>query len=103
MPTCGNASYCASALWGRDTPAAAHANIVSPEQSKTSGPEPAYTYGLPSWASAVLTATWAWGFGAGTLGEGPPVAAGEEFPDDDAPDVAWACWAASACCCCVTR
>src|SRR4051794_18522174 len=63
--TWGSDSYCASALWGSDTPAAAHAYIVSPEQSNTSGPEPAYTYGFPSCASAVLTATEAWSLDGG--------------------------------------
>ena len=33
--------YCASALWESDTPAAAQAYIVRPEQSNTSGPDPA--------------------------------------------------------------
>src|ERR1700741_219616 len=65
--TCGNDRYCASALWGSATPAAAHAYIVRPEQSKTSGPDPAYTYGLPSCARAVSTATCADPLGAGTL------------------------------------
>ena len=65
--TCGSDWYCAAALCGSDTPAAAHAYIVRPEQSNESGPEPAYTYGLPSCAIAVSTATCADRSGAGTL------------------------------------
>ena len=65
MSTWGSESYWAAALCERETPAAAQAYIVRPEQSKTSGPEPAYTYGFPSWALAVSTATWASGLSAG--------------------------------------
>src|SRR5882757_5639214 len=69
--TWGSELYCASALCDSDTPAAAHAYIVSPEQSNESGPDPAYTYGLPSCALAVSTATCACELGAGRLGSEP--------------------------------
>src|SRR5262249_51751475 len=38
------------------TPAAPHARMVSPEQSKHPGPAPAKQYGLPSWARAYAIA-----------------------------------------------
>src|SRR3954471_17551988 len=60
---------------GSEMPAAAYAYCVRPEQSKASGPAAAHTYGSPSWASAVSTATCAAAVGAtiapaGTLGGG---------------------------------
>src|SRR3954470_17922688 len=59
------------------TPAAAHAAMVSPEQSNVFGPAVANTYGLPSWARAYATAvaplddagTFGGGGGGGVLGE----------------------------------
>src|SRR5438132_14314434 len=52
------AEYWATVLCGRDTPAARHAHIVSPEQSKLPGPAAPHSYGLPSWrwASAMAAA-----------------------------------------------
>src|SRR5579875_1862019 len=47
---------CAAALCGSAAPAAAHAAIVSPEQSNEFGPEAPHTYGLPSCLSAYCTA-----------------------------------------------
>ena len=44
---------------GRLTPAAEYAYCVRPEQSKAFGPPAPQTYGSPTWASAVSTATWA--------------------------------------------
>src|SRR3954451_14628960 len=46
----------AAAWCGRATPAAAQAAMVSPEQSKASGPAAAPTEGLPRWAGAYRTA-----------------------------------------------
>src|SRR5665647_1313869 len=42
------------------TPAAAQARMVRPEQSKLSGPEAPYTYGLPTccWAQATAASPW---------------------------------------------
>src|SRR6266496_3356667 len=44
---------------GSDTPAAAQAYIVRPEQSNASGPAAPQLYGSPCWASATWTAFWA--------------------------------------------
>src|SRR5690606_14379706 len=41
---------------GRETPAAAHAAIVRPEQSYALGPTPPCVYALPTWARANFTA-----------------------------------------------
>src|SRR5215203_3009498 len=42
---------------GRETPAAAQAYMVRPEQSNASGPAAAHTYGLPSLDRAAAIAT----------------------------------------------
>src|SRR5262245_4472720 len=69
--TCGIALYWAAAECGRSTPAALHEYMVSPEQSNELGPAAPQTYGLPSWASAVWTATEAAPVGDGrSLGSG---------------------------------
>src|SRR6476660_6043457 len=99
------------------TPAAAHAAIVSPEQSNVFGPAVANTYGFPSWARAYATAiaafddagTFGGGGGGGVLGVvggagvGDPVpgrvgAAGGAVADGDgaAAVAARACVAATA-------
>src|SRR4030081_635058 len=57
MEMCGVAAHCAYVEWGNDTPAARHAYIVRPEQSKLSGPEAAHWYGLPICARATATAS----------------------------------------------
>jgi hypothetical protein len=70
------------------TPAAAHAAIVSPEQSNVFGPAVANTYGLPSWARAYATAIAAFddagtlggGGGAGVLGVGGGAGVGDPVP-----------------------
>src|SRR2546430_9391698 len=54
---CAVAAYCAWVEWGNDTPAARHAYIVRPEQSKLSGPDAPHWYGLPIWARATATAS----------------------------------------------
>src|SRR3954465_13811983 len=46
------ALYWAVVLWGSDTPAARHAHIVRPEQSKLPGPAAPHRYGLPIWRCA---------------------------------------------------
>src|SRR5437879_12590729 len=50
--------YWSSESRGMVTPALLYALIVSPEQSKLSGPTAPNTYGLPSWALA-KSITWA--------------------------------------------
>src|SRR3954451_22439817 len=55
---------------GSCRPAAAEAYSVRPEQSKAFGPAAPHTYGSPTWARAVLTATCAAAVGATTLDGG---------------------------------
>src|SRR4030081_2663036 len=58
VDTGGGAAHCSALVRGIDTPAAAHAAWVSPEQSKPwlHGPVPPNTYGQPSWFCANWTA-----------------------------------------------
>src|SRR2546427_5629328 len=58
--TCLNEAYWPAAECDITTPAARHEDIVSPEQSNVSGPDPAQTYRLPICPIAARTATEAW-------------------------------------------
>src|SRR5689334_2337266 len=73
--TCGKLRYCDCEPCDIETPPCAHAIIVSPEQSKLSGPAPAYWYGLPICARAYATAAEAPPLGAGIEPGSTPVSA----------------------------
>src|SRR3954468_10954761 len=74
--------------WGSETPAWAHAHIVSPEQSNpVSGLAPAYTYGTPITEYAALSAAWAPAAGAGGGGGGGGGGAVVGFGDGVDPPV----------------
>src|SRR5215204_486865 len=89
---CAVTLYCIADECGSETPACAHAHIVSPEQSNpTPGSAAPQTYGVPITEYAALIAACALPFGAGG---GPP---GGGDTDGVAPvETAAACAAACA-------
>ncbi len=80
---CWSCAHCSWLVRGIGLPACSHACEVSPEQSKTSGPAPPHTYGLPSWASAKATAA-------------RPASDGVRSPWPSTPEASRASWASSA-------